>query len=94
MNGICIDGQIIEPLCTLLPVQSIVDKLKTHGWCIEKSDDAGRFLCEFIFATSLITVGKHVPVLFVHVPPVGEPYSQEELDKVLLEVVRRCIKEI
>jgi pyroglutamyl-peptidase len=80
-----------EPLTTLLPAQAIATKL-SNKWEIKTSTDAGRYLCEFIFCTSMAHLhGKVVPCLFVHVPPVGHPYTQHELDRALEEVACACI---
>ena len=55
------------------------------GWSLE---DAGRYLCDFIYYKSLHLC--QCPVLFVHVPPLDKPYSAEQLGqglKDLLEVL-------
>ena len=52
---------------------------------IEVSHDAKQYLCEFIYYTSLhLNKG---PVLFVHVPPLDEPYSREQLARVLKHTI-------
>jgi len=48
---------------------------------IEKSDDAGLYLCEFTYYISMDR--REAPVIFIHVPPVGQPYSQENIDAIL-----------
>lgn len=47
---------------------------------VEKSLDPGRYLCDFIYYASLAEskkAGKGTWVLFVHVPPAGEPLTVE-----------------
>ncbi|KAL7416474.1 hypothetical protein BDY24DRAFT_379828 [Mrakia frigida] len=67
---------------------------------ITTSDDAGRYLCEFIYATSLSASRRSgstsIPVLFVHVPDLrpstkpyekGDPiYTQEDVSEVLKRI--------
>jgi len=49
----------------------------TLGVEVCTSDDAGRFLCEFIYFKSLHS--QNGRALFIHVPPVGKPYSSEQV---------------
>ena len=56
---------------------------------IEVSHDAGQYLCDFIYYTSLhLSKG---PVLFVHVPPLDEPYSREQLAHVLKHTIETIL---
>ena len=53
------------------------------------SEDAGRYLCDFIYYTSLHT-SRQAPVLFVHVPDLNKPYTAQQLGlalKVILETL-------
>ncbi|CUS13842.1 unnamed protein product [Tuber aestivum] len=67
---------------------------------IKVSDDAGRFLCEFIYYTSLKAACekegngklKSEKVLFMHVPPLAEPFGVETGRKVLIEVAKGMVK--
>ena len=52
------------------------------------SDDAGRYLCEYIYFRSMEeSVNSGVPVLFVHVPQEGRPFSIAEMRDVVLRLV-------
>jgi len=52
------------------------------------SDDAGHFLCEFIYFRSMEqSVNSRIPVLFCHVPMDGEPFSVKEMTEVILALV-------
>ena len=56
----------------------------------ETSENAGQFLCDFLYYTSL-----HVnkgPVVFVHVPALGCPYSCTQLALALQNVIK-CLLE-
>ena len=49
------------------------------------SDNAGRYLCEYIYFRSLKeSVDSGVPVLFCHVPSDGEPYSIHEMTAIII----------
>lgn len=65
--------------------------------------DAGHFLCDFLFYASLAeakrnaakqekdkarsTPPKMTPVLFMHCPPVGQPFETEEVTDAIKKVV-------
>ncbi|XP_008195874.1 pyroglutamyl-peptidase 1 [Tribolium castaneum] len=55
------------------------------------SENAGRYLCEYVFYTSL-SIDKD-KAMFIHVPPLGQPYSAEELASGILEVIRCALKQ-
>ena len=49
------------------------------------SDDAGRYLCEYIYFRSMEeSVSSGIPVLFVHVPQEGRPFSIAGMRDVVL----------
>jgi pyroglutamyl-peptidase len=90
-----VDWDTHEPIKTLVPVDSVVSHCSSLGWKIRRSVDAGRFLCEFVFATSMYHLEQsqeNVPCVFVHVPPVGHPYTQEELDCALRDIVQCLVR--
>ncbi|GAA6044407.1 hypothetical protein JCM8097_002745 [Rhodosporidiobolus ruineniae] len=70
---------------------------------VDLSEDAGLYLCEFTYYTSLASAAsiaaasdppaKSTPVLFVHVPPAGEPYSIDELTSILRLVAWSVVNE-
>lgn len=52
------------------------------------SDDAGRYLCEYIYFRSMKqSTESGVPVLFCHVPSDGKPYSIHEMTAIILCLV-------
>lgn len=52
------------------------------------SNDAGRYLCEFIYFRSMEeSVKSGIPVLFCHVPFEGHPFSMKEMTEVILRLV-------
>ena len=56
------------------------------------SSDAGRYLCDFIYYTSLNA--DHAPVLFVHVPELGSPYTVHQLATALKNIVEVLLNEL
>ena len=56
------------------------------------SEDAGRYLCDFIYYTSLYQ--GRAPVLFVHVPPLDAPYSLEQLSVACKRIIEILIEEV
>jgi hypothetical protein len=51
------------------------------------SDDAGRYLCEYIYFRSMEqAMESGIPVLFCHVPMEGKPFGISEMTDVLVTV--------
>ncbi|OQV19072.1 putative Pyroglutamyl-peptidase 1, partial [Hypsibius exemplaris] len=62
-----------------------------HGATLQcqMSEDAGRFLCEFIYYTSLRINEK--ATLFIHVPPLDKPFGAAEIaDAIKTVILRVC----
>ncbi|KAH0625735.1 hypothetical protein JD844_033946 [Phrynosoma platyrhinos] len=53
------------------------------------SKDAGRYLCDFTYYTSLYQ--SHGRSAFVHVPPLGKPYSAEQLGRALQAIIEEML---
>ena len=52
------------------------------------SDNAGRYLCEFIYFRSMEeSVKSGISVLFCHVPQDGRPFHINEMTEVILRLV-------
>ncbi len=91
-NGFCKDNGDLE-LETLIDLDSVCEELAatdTMGVKIGISDYAGQYLCDFIYYSSL-HLGK-CPVVFVHVPPLDDPYNSEQLGFALLQLVNKLVK--
>eukprot|EP00842_Homolaphlyctis_polyrhiza_P001915 jgi/Hompol1/2724/HPOL_006149-RA len=78
-------------LTSSLDIDRVLDGMNRRGWQhIAPSDDPGRYVCDFIYYSSLYETkkqGTNIPCLFVHVPPVGMPYTQEELGAAINDIV-------
>ncbi|KAM9439651.1 pyroglutamyl-peptidase 1 [Clarias gariepinus] len=59
------------------------------GVSISVSEDAGRYLCDYTYYVSLY-LGKGRSA-FVHVPPLGKPYSAEQLAQALRAVILKML---
>ena len=66
---------------------SIVESLKDHGILSKASTDPGRYVCNWLYYKRL---GKDLPTLFVHVPPVSVSWSMDKLVEATL-LVMACV---
>ncbi|KAJ0979986.1 hypothetical protein J5N97_015460 [Dioscorea zingiberensis] len=63
------DGGISHTRETSLPVNDLVKALSEMGYNVMPSDDAGRFVCNYVYYHSLRFAEQHgIKSLFVHVP--------------------------
>ncbi|CAL1393165.1 unnamed protein product [Linum trigynum] len=63
------DGEISQVRETALPVEEITNALAKKGFEVMTSDDAGRFVCNYVYYHSLRFAEKNLTKsLFVHVP--------------------------
>jgi len=63
------DGSILHARQTTLPVKEISKSLQQMGYDVMPSDDAGRFVCNYVYYHSLRFAENHgIRSLFVHFP--------------------------
>jgi pyroglutamyl-peptidase len=63
------DGGISRTRETTLPVNELTKSLRKIGYDVMPSDDAGRFVCNYVYYQSLRFAEQHgIKSLFVHVP--------------------------
>ncbi|KAI5697557.1 pyroglutamyl-peptidase 1 [Diaphorina citri] len=92
----CTDS--IDVIKTALDVESLVKEFQTNKANINQvldidisrvdvcvSSNAGRYLCEYIYYTSLCLDNNRC--LFIHVPTINSPYSLQELTQSLLCII-------
>ncbi|GAA5957108.1 hypothetical protein JCM8115_003958 [Rhodotorula mucilaginosa] len=88
-----------EELRTVVDADKVIRWVKSQGVAfISQSDDAGLYLCEYSFFASMATAirlnpANPTPVQFIHVPPVGQPYSAEELTSAIRLIVWAVVEE-
>lgn len=56
---------------------------------VSASNDAGRYLCDFIYYTSLHC--GDAPALFIHVPPLNKPYSSAQIASALKLIIETIL---
>lgn len=88
------DGGLEKCLNTLLPLDVIAARMEKLGHPCNLSNDAGRFLCNYIYyhslklSASVNEKGKGTTTsLFVHVPPFTT-VGQEQQEKFLADLLR------
>lgn len=82
-----------ECINTEIDPASLCDILNYHETEIKygTSENAGRYLCEYIYYTSL-RLDKY-KCIFVHVPPLGSPYTAEQLSNSILKIMDCILKQ-
>lgn len=85
-------------LTTTVDTAALAEYLKTEkGWICQQSMDAGHYLCEYTFYLSMAERQRRISVggegederacLFVHLPSVGNPYTLEELQRFVQDMI-------
>ena len=99
IHGKTPDGQCCvlggpECLQTTFDLPRVLEKVSRRQSDVEfvLSSDAGRYLCDFIYYTSLHT--GCTPVLFVHVTEMEKPYTVHQLATALKNVIEVLLDEI
>ncbi|XP_071348840.1 pyroglutamyl-peptidase 1 isoform X2 [Trachinotus anak] len=59
------------------------------GVAVSVSKDAGRYLCDYTYYTSLY-LGQGCSA-FIHVPPLGKPYCSQDLGRALQAVIQEML---
>lgn len=92
-TNVCVsDGPKVLP--SQFDVDSVCEKLrqKVSDVAFDVSEDAGRYLCDFLYYTSLHV--NRAPVLFVHVPDLDTPYSTAQLGHTLKILIETLLEEL
>ncbi|KAF9089759.1 hypothetical protein BGX29_011875 [Mortierella sp. GBA35] len=85
-------------LTTTVDTLALAEYLKTEkGWICQQSLDAGHYLCEYTFYLSMAERQRRIAAgeegedertcLFVHLPSVGNPYSLEDLQRFVRDMI-------
>ncbi|XP_063146759.1 pyroglutamyl-peptidase 1 isoform X2 [Candoia aspera] len=86
----CIEG---GPECihSVIDMDAVCKRVSALGLdvTVSISEDAGRYLCDFTYYTSLYQ--SHGRSAFVHVPPLGKPYSAEQLGRALQAIIEEML---
>ncbi|XP_024276894.1 pyroglutamyl-peptidase 1 isoform X1 [Oncorhynchus tshawytscha] len=83
----CIEG---GPDCidSVIDMESVCKRVTASGLgvAVSVSQDAGRYLCDFTYYTSLYL--SHGHSAFIHVPPIEKPYSGVDLGRALQAIIQ------
>lgn len=75
------DGGLSHARETDFPVPNLVDSLVKKGFDVAVSDDAGRFVCNYVYYHSLCHAKAHgTKCLFVHVPPFSKIEGEKQME--------------
>ncbi|XP_055796711.1 pyroglutamyl-peptidase 1-like [Salvelinus fontinalis] len=82
----CIEGGP-DYIDSVIDMELVCKRVTTSGLgvAVSVSKDAGRYLCDFTYYTSLYL--SHGRSAFVHVPPIAKPYSGEDLGRALQAII-------
>ncbi|XP_072701415.1 pyroglutamyl-peptidase 1 isoform X2 [Ciconia boyciana] len=86
----CVEG---GPECidSIIDMDTVCKRVSALGLdvTVTISKDAGRYLCDFTYYTSLYqSRGRSA---FIHVPPLGKPYTAEQLGRALQAIIEEML---
>ncbi|XP_034470319.1 pyroglutamyl-peptidase 1-like [Hippoglossus hippoglossus] len=78
-------------ISSVLDMETVCKRVNNSdiGVAVSVSKDAGRYLCDYTYYTSLYLGQGHSA--FVHVPPLGKPYSSQDLGRALQAIVQEML---
>uniref|UniRef100_A0A8C4X0U6 Pyroglutamyl-peptidase I like n=1 Tax=Eptatretus burgeri TaxID=7764 RepID=A0A8C4X0U6_EPTBU len=89
----CVEG---GPACldSTIDMENVRQTVQAAGLHVELSvsHDAGRYLCDYAYYTSLY-FGKGMTA-FIHVPPLGKPYTALELAQALQAIIWAMLEQL
>jgi len=91
----CVEGAKDEAT-TCLNMDELLEQVSKagseSGIDFQLSKDAGRYLCDFVYYRALhCSAGR---ALFIHVPPLGKPYTANQLAEAIAIVLKAIVKMI
>jgi pyrrolidone-carboxylate peptidase len=89
-NNLIINNQKIslnnnEYLYSKINIDDLINHLKNLHYNVEKSIDAGKYICNFLYYKVLEEYD--VPSIFIHIPPYKEKVDFDLLNNLLNEVI-------
>ncbi|XP_040025534.2 pyroglutamyl-peptidase 1 [Gasterosteus aculeatus] len=87
----CMDGGT-DCIHSVLDMDAVCQRVNDSGLgvTVSVSKDAGRYLCDYTYYTSLYLGRGHSA--FIHVPPLGKPYSSQDLGRALQAAIQEMLK--
>jgi len=91
----CVEGAE-EEASTCLDMEQLLEQVSKAGsetgLEFQLSKDAGRYLCDFVYYRALhCSAGR---ALFIHVPPLGKPYTANQLAEAIAIVLKTIVEMI
>eukprot|EP00953_Heterococcus_sp_UTEX-ZZ885_P038840 19928-Heterococcus_DN1.PRE.2 len=93
------NGPLTHRYRTSLPVAWIYERLCAAGWgnCLQRSDDAGRFVCNYVYYKSLAHCAGYNDKrsLFIHCPPLSAVSEDDQrcfIKDCLIVIADSCVK--
>ena len=91
-TGTCVENAP-EEIATQFDLEGVCEALSgRQGVEFDISEDAGRYLCDFIYYKSLHM--NKCPVLFVHVPPLDKPYTDKQMGQALKDLLEVLVSKM
>jgi len=89
----CVEGAE-EEATTCLDMEQLLEQVSKTGSQtgleFQLSKDAGRYLCDFVYYRALhCSAGR---ALFIHVPPLGKPYTANQLAEAIAIVLKNIVE--
>lgn len=93
-NGRCVDNDAPADLSTLLPIEDVCARVQRRTKIpVKISNDAGRFLCEFIYYQSLFIDRKRT--VFIHVPSTDDHlFTVENLARAIQLIIYELLRSV
>ncbi|XP_019967787.2 pyroglutamyl-peptidase 1-like [Paralichthys olivaceus] len=78
-------------ISSVLDMETVCKRVNNSdiGVAVSVSKDAGRYLCDYTYYRSLYLGRGHSA--FVHVPPLGKPYSRQDLGRALQAIIQEML---
>ncbi|XP_064197486.1 pyroglutamyl-peptidase 1-like [Anguilla rostrata] len=89
----CVEGGA-DCIKSVIDMETVCQRVKASGLgvSVTVSKDAGRYLCDYTYYLSLHLSGGSSA--FVHVPPLGKPYSGEQLGHALRAILLEMLEQL
>ena len=92
-SGQCIKKDAPDTISTHLPVDDICARVQRRSKLpVITSDDAGRFLCEFIYYQSLFIDPKRT--VFIHIPDLDDKFTVESLAETIQLIIYELLRHV
>eukprot|EP00039_Didymoeca_costata_P019400 m.337393 g.337393 ORF g.337393 m.337393 type:complete len:536 (+) comp18116_c0_seq1:105-1712(+) len=86
-------GEGPDELSTKIDLQRVLSRVSdASGIQVNKSTDAGLYLCEYTYYNTMNK--SEVPAVFIHIPPIEKPYTLQEMETKIEQIVQALVDEV